>query len=510
MARTTSINDFSIGQFSTSRVPENQVPPGGLKVLQNTDVRRGFARSYGFMDRIWELPESLPLQGIIKNPLADGFYLAVGPHLYYGELDGTLTELRRNVFNGLARVSMAVLNAKLFCCDGIILPKVYTVDASGGVTEDTITKATATWQESKPLYALVLFNRMWVILNDYNEVWCSVLDDATDWTVSASLTADSANAFVSGAEENTYLAIIAGLGNIVLFKRDGLDFIIPPSSSGELFDITKYSLVAGLSGVTTLNPYSVCTMSNSVYSVGPFGLQAIQREPLTSRILVKPLATNSAPIIIEGFQNTTQHCTLLPDIDNENLYFDIKGPEGRSLKRFNLQRDTIISSLDMTDVKLFIPFVDQLDGSRRYFVGYQEEVWATEGSNGFPEDLTMKIRTMRMALARGNNFKGSHIKTRSVAMGDANLLVYWNGRTEPTDQYILNEDVPAQPRWNQVNWNEFFWYGPEIGKVYRQTFPWRGSGDEVEIEVELQIGSEIAIMERIDLLYDGRGFSSNG
>lgn len=503
-----SIFDFTLGLMSGERVPENKMPYGVLTVLQNASVDRGRVISYPKLDKIWTFNPGNILQGSIQNPIGDGFYLAVSRDLYYGTLDGGLVLLRSNIFSGVDRVSMSILNNKMFCCDGVSEPVLYDIDVSGTVVDVPIVKDAPTWFLKKPIYSYVLFSRMWVILKDGTELWCSTLDDPSNWTIPVSPSADSANVFVSSSLENTHVSIIAGLDALIVFKKRGIDFVLPGNNN--LLDITDYTYIESIGNVSTFNAYTTVNMLNTVYTVGPFGLQSITREAITNRLSVNNLASYSSPHIQNGFPPDMDHCTLLSSQDSSNLYFDLKQGFVNEVVQFSIEKDTIVSSLSIPGIRLIERFVDSRTRTMKYIIAYSNQVWITNGEEGYPGGaITMRIKTPNHAIARGSVFKGGKVKIRGKALDTAVFKSYWNDESLPTDQYTLDGYTVNFGKYGDP-YGTVKYAGNTESQIFYQTLPLFGRGDQVSLEILLLIGLRDAIIDRIEIQTSTKGFTQNG
>lgn len=505
----SSIYDFSVGRVSAERIPENAAPYGSLVELRNARVDRGDVRSFAPLDKLWTFPENNRILGVLKNPLAPGFFIAVNRGLYYGLLDGTYRLLRSDSFSGTERVSMTVLNAKLFTCDGVAAPRCYNIEDMTNFQDLPISKATGTWFDKQPAYAITHLNRVWLILKESNEVWGSTFNDAQDWNIVADA-ADSAQVFISTSPENSYISLLTGLESLMCFKEQGIDFIV--NGTQDLFDVTEYLRIPGAGSVTTYNAWTTLEMtSGRVYTIGKFGIQVISRESLTNRLTVKNIGSNINPVMANGFPRKGLFCNLLASQDNQRLLFDITSRDGKSFTEFDLERDTIVSDLTIPDLHLFTSYQDEQTGAFRYIFSYNNEVWVDKGREGFPGGaISMKVKTPFHALGRGAVVQGGKMKLRGKGLGTAQVKTYWNGSKVPTDEYELQELADFPGRYAETPYGELRYAGGEYGLPYYETLPLFGSGDQFSMSLELQIKDYDAILQRVEIEHKTRGFTQNG
>ena len=475
-------DNFSPGLVSPERVSEDITPYGMAVEIQNVELQSGKIVTPSYCDLLVELPLDEQADGYLKDDINGGHFIAGTRNLFYLSQDRELSIIKPDAFSGTGRPSLALLNSNLFGCDGVAAPFCLNVDDITDTYSLAIEVEGDGWDENQPLYAYVWERRLWAILKDKNELWTTVLDDASRWVVLPSAAADSGNIYVSGSAQNYFKALIAGLGSLIIFKKEGISFI--RNASAGSYDINNYVFVDGYSTVTTHGPFSVTSVLDKVYSLGAFGLQEISVETLTNNIKIRNVGKQITPFLADCLNRETKWATMLPSEDNQSLRFDVQKENTRSLVNYNIDKEAMDKDLSYRDLRLL---GSTLDGGNnaRLVIAHKNQVWLTQGDTAYPTALQSIFDSPSHEIGKGAVVKGNKVKICGTRLDQVELSYYWNHDTVAADRLQLDSELNPQSRYDEAVYDVDVYSGNPPEREAFNTIPCYGQGQTLRYRFDV-------------------------
>jgi hypothetical protein len=526
MPSKAAFTNFSQGLISAEEVTENVMPLGSLTHIKNADVTTGEIRTPSSMGYVATLPTGEYVAAVLPDYKSRGHFVAGTRSLFYLREDLTWKQIKSNAFSRKGRPHMVTLNSRLFCCDGVSEPFVFDIDdieAISQVTiklpgrEDLLNSSSSissslsgsegdVW-EKKPIYAYVYERRLWVILKDFNQAWHSVLDDASDFRISAAGAADTANVFVTGDAQNNYVSIIAGLGSLLLFKNQGVDYI--RSTSPGSYDAANYILVEGYKQVSSYNAHTTTEILDKIYTIGSFGLQEFDVEPLSQKINLRRKADPISSLIEDAFDTSGRWASLDSAYDSGKLLFDTEYKGERQIYEYSLGKDTIDSNVCFPEARLLGDYITFSNNRAKKCIGYKDQIWVDSGNDGYPVAFDFEVQTPYHPLASGNIFKPREMRVIGSFLEGVSVSTYWDNDPEPIDTIELSGTEYSQSVYDEARYDTAR-YAQDQHPVDRNTFPLFGQGESLSFSMSLNNISPDVTIKDVIIEYQGVGTKING
>jgi hypothetical protein len=457
-------SDFSIGLVSPDNVGDSLIPVGACTELTNFEVNSGEIRTPGLLDVLVALPEDEVATGYFRDDINGGHIISTQINLYYYRADIGLRMIKANAFNGEGRPSMVRLNDILFVCDGYIDPfcvNISDIDSFTFPALDVEGSGSGLWPpETLPYYAYVWGRRVWLILNDSNELWTSWLDDATNFTIDGSLAADSGNIYISDSKENTFKSLIAAFDTLFVFKREGIS-LVKNSQPGNL-DISNFLFIESYNTVTTHGPFSTTLVLDKLYSLGDFGLQELSVESLTNNLKLRTVASTIRSYLRDSLRRETLWCTLLSADEVPSVRFDLQGIGERSFVNLKISNERLDRNLTYFDLRLLGKAIDGQTNRTRFVLGSGNKVWLTDGSTSYPGKLMSKFVSPKHDINKGNFAKGRRIKVAGKGLQNVRLDYTWDDGPLFSDNFMLYGETKAVSLFGEADFDESV-FAPDSG-----------------------------------------------
>jgi len=475
--------DFTQGLVSEGNVGDSLIPVGACVELKNFEVNSGEIRTPELLDILVTLPLNENGTGYLRDDIGGGHIISTELNLYYYRPDLGLITIRANAFTGQGRPSMVRLNDNVFVCDGFINPFCVNISDVSNFTFPTMSvqgSLVGEWPIAhRPIFAYVWERRVNLILKNKNELWRSWLDNARDFTISASLAADSGNIYISDSKENTFKSIITAFETLFIFKKEGVS-LLKNINPGNL-SAGNYFFIEGYNTITTHGPFSTAVVLDKLYSLGDFGLQELSVESITNRLKLRTVISTIRNYLRDSLRRETLWCTMIGADEVPSLRVNLQSIGERSVVNIKIDTERLDRDFTYFDLRLLGKAIDGNTNRTRFVIASSGKLWFTDGTHAYPGPLNSVFKSPNHAINRGSFAKGRRFKISGKGLGRVDLSYTWDQQPLASDELRLyGEDLPVS-MFETAIYEESV-YGPDSGNQFTHnvnTQPLYGSGYEL-------------------------------
>jgi hypothetical protein len=535
-------NSFGGGLVADSNNKEEVLEGNFLAGLVNASVRNGNVEVLAPFDTLVTLASDETCIGIIRDIYSEGFFVAVAKEakaladLVYVSDTNTRSTLLADCYNPQSRVFMHIMNNKLFTCDGIRTPIIFKIDVPATrvnlTTSSTPSRPAfpSSWTANPPVYGGFHANRLWVITTGSNELWHSVLDDCADWTIASGSPppATSANVFTVGEGSNLNVSIVTGLFGLVVFKEQGLYYIV---NNGDLYDANDFSIKTGYTSITTQSAWTTCSLLDKILTVGKFGLQALSLNSVSGSVVVENLYRQGRDLISQGYIEKSKFQSIEVSQDFNTIFWDgyVSSLSGiiNGFYGYKVDDEVLVDVAAIDKLQMLGSYYDKVIGNKRLLFRQGNKVFAWKGSQLYPEGTdSAAATTASFVLSRDQKVcKLTSLKVEGILPAGATLSYYIDDSTSPLETIEVPQNAESTGVYTPAYFNStqpntlgyfnssgdfVFSSGDTLSKNRYATFRLFGNAEKIRIQVVLPDTREYAILKSLTLEYYPMGHFKNG